>query len=211
MIITCQNCHKRYQVEDKSIKADGRKVRCVACQHEWTQKPETKPEQKQKINQTKRPEIRHLANKKPPVLPTYNPTHFPVGWTCFIACLAITIGLFWGARETIIKSWPETRPLYKTLGMTLPTPGQGLVIENSTVMHIQDKDKPYLVVRGEIRNSTDQVIALPALQLNRIGAGKKHIASSRRKHQTCPMCGTQFKLLKCRLHKIEKQGRSKRT
>ena len=46
MIISCPNCATRFVIEDSAIPADGRKVRCIRCEHVWHQTPtaETNPE-----------------------------------------------------------------------------------------------------------------------------------------------------------------------
>ncbi len=165
MIITCQNCQKRYQVNDADISEKGRKVRCDSCKHVWTQIPD------QPI--TKRTEIRHLANSNPNIFPQKRDNPFSFGWTSLIVCLLITIGSFWGARETIINSWPAARPIYQALGINLPLPGQGLVLEQGTPTHIQEGDSSYVVIRGEIANKTNDVVALPPLQFQIIGSCKQ--------------------------------------
>lgn len=40
MIFYCPNCEKKYKVADKVIGDAGKTVKCVACAHEWLQKPE---------------------------------------------------------------------------------------------------------------------------------------------------------------------------
>jgi len=39
MIFYCPNCEKKYKVADKVIGDAGKTVKCVACAHEWLQKP----------------------------------------------------------------------------------------------------------------------------------------------------------------------------
>ncbi|MEN8235924.1 MAG: zinc-ribbon domain-containing protein [Pseudomonadota bacterium] len=165
MIITCQNCQKRYQVDDKDIGEKGRKVRCDSCKHVWTQIPD------QPV--TKRTEIRHLAGSNPKIFPEKRPNSFSFGWASLVVCLLITVGSLWGARQTIVSSWPATRPLYQALGISLPLPGQGLILEGGTPMHVLENDSSYIVVRGEITNKTDDVIPLPPLHFQLIGSCKQ--------------------------------------
>lgn len=40
MIITCPNCHTRYQLADRAIGSAGRKVSCAQCQESWHAIPE---------------------------------------------------------------------------------------------------------------------------------------------------------------------------
>lgn len=39
MILVCPNCDARYRLADDAIPAQGRRVRCASCQHEWTEPP----------------------------------------------------------------------------------------------------------------------------------------------------------------------------
>jgi predicted Zn finger-like uncharacterized protein len=39
MIVTCENCHTKFNVPDDKIGAAGRKVRCSSCHHIWLVKP----------------------------------------------------------------------------------------------------------------------------------------------------------------------------
>ncbi len=164
MIITCQNCQKRYQVDDKDISEKGRKVRCDACKHVWTQIPD---------QPTKRTEIRHLASSNPNIFPEKRPSPFSFGWASLIVCLLITAGSFWGARDTIVNSWPAARPIYRALGINLPVPGQGLALENGTPMHVLENGSSYVVIRGEIANKTNDVVPLPPMQFQLVGSCKK--------------------------------------
>lgn len=165
MIITCQNCQNRYQIDDKDIGDKGRKVRCDSCKHVWTQIPDQPT--------PKRTEIRHLAGSNPKIFPTKRSNPFSFGWASLIVCLLITIGSFWGARETIVNSWPAARPIYQALNINIPLPGQGLVLEKGTPMHVLEDNASYVVIRGEITNKTDQVVPLPPLHLQLVGSCKK--------------------------------------
>ena len=35
MIISCTNCNKKFQVEDRLIPQNGRKIQCGSCKHIW--------------------------------------------------------------------------------------------------------------------------------------------------------------------------------
>ncbi|PCI01364.1 MAG: hypothetical protein COB76_01515 [Alphaproteobacteria bacterium] len=39
MILTCPQCETKFSVPDNAITAEGRKVRCAKCKHEWHQLP----------------------------------------------------------------------------------------------------------------------------------------------------------------------------
>ncbi len=39
MIVECDKCHTRYDVEDEVIQPNGRKLRCLQCGHIFFRKP----------------------------------------------------------------------------------------------------------------------------------------------------------------------------
>ena len=44
MIIQCENCNKKFEIQDKLIPDDGRLLECGSCAHQWHYTPITKLE-----------------------------------------------------------------------------------------------------------------------------------------------------------------------
>ena len=44
MIIQCENCNKKFEIQDKLISDDGRLLECGSCAHQWHYRPITKLE-----------------------------------------------------------------------------------------------------------------------------------------------------------------------
>jgi len=44
MIIQCENCNKKFEIQDKLISDDGRLLECGSCAHQWHYTPITKLE-----------------------------------------------------------------------------------------------------------------------------------------------------------------------
>ena len=42
MIISCENCNKKFELEDSLIPAEGRILQCGSCSHQWHYKPQVK-------------------------------------------------------------------------------------------------------------------------------------------------------------------------
>jgi predicted Zn finger-like uncharacterized protein len=80
MIVICEECGKRYQVDPSRIKASGAKARCTACGNMMTiPKPEAKPEAKPKAEPRARPLVTPEARfaAKPEARPAAKPEARP--------------------------------------------------------------------------------------------------------------------------------------
>ena len=76
MIIICEECGKKYQIDPARIKASGVKAKCTACGNMMTiPKPETKPETKPEIKPEIKPAAKPVA--KPEVRPEAKPVEPP--------------------------------------------------------------------------------------------------------------------------------------
>ena len=56
MIILCENCNKKFEIQDKLIPDDGRLLECGSCAHQWHYTPITKLELTDEV-QTKVDEV----------------------------------------------------------------------------------------------------------------------------------------------------------
>ena len=56
MIIQCENCNKKFEIQDKLIPDDGRLLECGSCAHQWHYTPITKLELTDEV-QTKVDEV----------------------------------------------------------------------------------------------------------------------------------------------------------
>ena len=79
------------------------------------------------------------------------------------AAVAIPVILL-AARGALVEAWPASALLYDSVGLHVPVPGEGLVLQNVYVQRQQEGSVPLLVVAGEIRNPTDRFRSLPALR-----------------------------------------------
>ena len=79
------------------------------------------------------------------------------------AAVAIPAVLFAG-RDALVEAWPASALLYDKVGLHVPVPGEGLVLQNVFVQRRQEGSVTLLVVAGEIHNPTDHLRSLPALR-----------------------------------------------
>ena len=54
MIISCEKCNKKFELEDKLIPESGRLLQCGSCSHQWHYKPINKITLINEINTTKK-------------------------------------------------------------------------------------------------------------------------------------------------------------
>ncbi|WP_281683691.1 DUF3426 domain-containing protein [Thalassobaculum salexigens] len=90
--------------------------------------------------------------------------------------VAIPAGLF-AARTSLVHAWPASALLYEKVGMPVPVPGEGLVLQNVYVERRQEGTVEVLVVHGEIRNPGELMMSLPALRATVIAEGGQTLAS----------------------------------
>ncbi len=160
MILTCEKCNKRYLVKDEEIGPEGRKVRCVGCEHTWVQ-PAVESMMPLKIDPAEIPEHQPAANSNPP--------RIPLGWLLFCSFLIILLGSGYFGRHFITQSWPVFAPIYETLGLEVSIPGKGLKVENVQPAHLEDDGKNILVVRGEVVNTSAHVQVIPPIRIQLMG------------------------------------------
>jgi predicted Zn finger-like uncharacterized protein len=68
------------------------------------------------------------------------------------------------ARETVVSFWEPSALLFEKLGMPIKVAGDGLVIQNFGASQRVEGELRVLQVKGEIRNNTEMVIAIPTLK-----------------------------------------------
>ena len=63
MIIQCENCNKKFEIQDKLIPDDGRLLECGSCAHQWHYTPITKLELTDEVQIKDEPAEQLIAKK----------------------------------------------------------------------------------------------------------------------------------------------------
>jgi predicted Zn finger-like uncharacterized protein len=73
------------------------------------------------------------------------------------------LGTLFGARAALVGTWPPIDRLYQSVGLGVPVIGEGLVIQNVAAWRKAEESIELLLVKGEIRNPTEQLQTVPTL------------------------------------------------
>ena len=150
MIVSCNVCHKRYLIDATLISAQGRTVRCASCGHAWTQHPE--------VLDIKLADVDMGINDGQKVR-----TKTTITILITIACLLITsLSLYW-MRHSLAQRWPSAGRFLENMGVIREDPTAGLVFENVIPFQNKERGQQFLILKGEILNTTKSVRQLSPL------------------------------------------------
>lgn len=174
MIVTCENCHKRYLVKDEEIGPKGRKVRCVSCDYQWLQKPlDSIAIEGMKPSEFISPTTR--ANVS-------SPSHLSWGWISFILFFSFLLSTGYFGRYEVVHIWPKVAQFYESIGIEVARIGSGLKIENVQSHHLEKEEEAVLILQGDILNTSSMAQIIPPLKIQLLGpcenAGKEGEGSS---------------------------------
>lgn len=88
----------------------------------------------------------------------------PVALLVLAAAAVAMPAILFAARESLVAAWPASALLYDALGLHVPAPGEGLVLQNVYVQRRQEGSVQLLIVAGEIRNPGERARSLPGLR-----------------------------------------------
>ncbi len=99
-------------------------------------------------------------------------THNPLGMNAnlfggmvFLFCSFLTLSVVFIAKSPILRHWPSTALIYRTLGFHVPVAGEGLKFSDFTVERRIDDQGKTLVISGQMANTTNHDIAYPPLSV----------------------------------------------
>ena len=74
MIISCENCSKKFEIDDNLIPSTGRLLQCGSCSHKWHYKPKQEQKFIKEINEKdfeKNQDFQNIPTRELPVATTY--------------------------------------------------------------------------------------------------------------------------------------------
>jgi len=185
MRIKCPDCFAQFDVPDGAIKADGRKLRCGHCKHQWHQLPivETtlndltvnndKTIGTDSLETVDADPIETVVEFQLPPIPKKEDIDssnikeirsfsFILGILVVITITTL-IGVLFG-RNIIVAYIPSTSIFFNALGLHVPVTGESLIIKNVGVWREKKGSIEVLAVKGEIFNSSKTIQNVPIIK-----------------------------------------------
>jgi predicted Zn finger-like uncharacterized protein len=171
MILACPSCAAKFLVEDSAIGVSGRQVRCGRCKHEWfatlpadAAVAAASAEAVTIMPPPRRPRPIPPGSNLPAVVgPPRRSAAAVVGWILLVLVVAAVAGLVL-ARDSLMAAVPALKPLYDTVGLGPPLPGEGLQLEDVGTSSAVQEGVSVILVEGRIRNISTAPRLVPALR-----------------------------------------------
>jgi predicted Zn finger-like uncharacterized protein len=156
MIITCPACSRRYLTEEDSLGEKGRTVKCAACNFAWFQ------EASEDISSLDFLAADSSYNQQTPQRSLKKQLF---KWFVFLGFVTIlSVGLY-SARTNLLQTFPNLSKLYEFFGVSFYAPPTQLFIENIEVVQLDITNPAQIVIKGEIKNTSDDIQQIPALNI----------------------------------------------
>ena len=156
----------------------GRRVRCTGCAHVLTERPaddlpkvidpEVAPQQQgtgaglqasRDGDSGATPQFDEGGQE-----PVQDRRGNPVGWAILVVTAAVIIIGGTSGRDAMIGAWPAAERLYLAIGWAAPLPGEGLTIKVTSHDRSIAGGRKFIVIKGEITNTSDEARDVPKLQ-----------------------------------------------
>lgn len=188
MILTCTECHTRYLLPTHLLGADGRRVRCTICAHEWFQVPEEDeiPVDDESDSAFHKMLLDSVKEEGPAPLPAAKESKIKLKWAKadtagFLAAIVVGALLFGGlvaAREPVQSLWPSSVAVYELLGFKASVAGEGLVFEKlSATTSYNAEGIEILRVSGEVVNIKGEAVAVPGVKFSLLNGHGEEVDS----------------------------------
>ena len=114
------------------------------------------------------PEAKKSIIRQDAMVVTHNPLGLwanAFGGLVFLLCCFLTLAVVFVGKNPIVRQWPQMALLYKTIGIKVVAPGEGLRLSEITAERRVDENTKVLVVEGKMTNMTEHDITYPTLHV----------------------------------------------
>lgn len=200
MILTCEECETRYALATGLLGADGHRVRCTNCGHEWFQEPEEGESfadmlaKSDPIPDSVKPDIDfeyEEPERQPPPPPYTEPAKIATapaapegggkaGYVLAGAVLLIGLAGAFVFSASIVRMWPPALAVYQALHIAPKLPGDGLLVDRVRAEVVSgDRGLNILKISGYALNRSEEkaAVKVPPLRVTIRCAGGEEIDS----------------------------------
>ena len=114
------------------------------------------------------PDAKKSIIRQDAMVVTHNPLGLGAnafGGLVFLLCCFLTLAVVFVGKNPIVRQWPQMALLYKTIGIKVVAPGEGLRLSEITAERRVDENTKVLVVEGKMTNMTEHDITYPTLHV----------------------------------------------
>lgn len=178
MKLICPSCSTGYVFNSRDLGPNGRRVRCARCSHVWFQPPESLPDSEILETLAPRPERQFVSeDAKLPALPDRYKFADRLGWAILVLLIVGSLSGSYLFRNSIMQSWPETRTLYRLIGLAATEPAEQVPDPGPVKQTLMVRDLNYsfveaggdragvLVLQGNIVNTGSLPRSVPNLRV----------------------------------------------
>jgi len=192
MILHCEKCQSRYLLPAHAIGAEGRKVRCSNCGHEWFQEPESDdpedfavPDDIEPIPESVKPlpEGGEVPALRSAPAESEADDEKPrrrglTGWLAGMLVFLLVFGLLIVLSGPVSRAFPPAISFYGWLGIAVPVPGEGLIFDRlEAVSAVTPEGLQLLTVSGRLINLQRRPVTIPPIRATLRGADSTPLES----------------------------------
>lgn len=173
MILSCPKCATSYRADPQAIGAQGRRVRCISCGHEWKASPEA-------VSLENLPEIQPVPERPAKPVEAFRAraeerrrqhrlAASASAWGGVAVAVVGAIGAAFLFRADVVSVWPKASSAYAAVGIDANV--HGVAIGPIQVSRVEEDGLPAVVIEGEVRNFDLRSRSAPPLRASLLDAG----------------------------------------
>lgn len=179
MIITCPDCGKRYNADEKAFSPSGRKVKCANCGFVWFQESARESDDHaieahdgfddDSVGHGTGHDVEHRhefddEEPSPQAARSGLSAARVAGWALLLLIMGGATASAYQYRHFIVKAWPQTVTAYRVLG--IDTNVTGIALKDIATERNMEDGLPILSVRGRVVNLTNRAVPVPRVRLS---------------------------------------------
>lgn len=209
MIVECPECQVKFTVQAIALGTDGRQVKCGMCEHVWHQMSED-------AEQDPIPEaVKPLSEESelPVLTEDFNDhdsddeksaTRFAM--FVFLFLLFVSFGIIVAGQSILVRSFPSSILLYKTLGIYNDEMIRNIRLSNIEVALKNDDQGEFLYVQLDVSNISDHEMKFPKLNVILKGSTGRVVQTWHAKPQDEALKPAETRLVKLGFRDVNEHG-----